>query len=205
MQLFLYGSVALFYLIYYTVIYPLNKKSAGKTSDVAFTSTYDEYRGKIGYVSEDDLENGIKLRSKYDKDTRYVATYAHTSYDFMYQPTKQKDGTPIGVLERNVEKIVSLKDNTVYNKSEFFNDQIDFMGFLVKYGNTDFAQYTTVPHVVSNYQDNGIFYSDAKTAYLKQTLHTPGATIRVKSNKVYKDAKYFASVFFMKDIHRKKR
>jgi hypothetical protein len=112
------------------------------------------------------------------------------------QPTKQKDGTPIGVLERNVEKIVSLRDNTVYNKTEFFNDQIDFMGFLVKYGNTDFAQYTSAPHVVSNYQDNGIFYSDAKTAHLKQTLHTPGATIRVKSNKVYRDAKYFASVYF---------
>lgn len=192
----LYGLLAVFYLFYYVIIYPSSKSSSGKTSDVAFTSTYDEYKGKIGYISEDDLENGLKLRSKYDKDTRYVATYAHTSYDFMYQPTKQKDGTPIGVLERNVEKIVSLKDNTVYNKTEFFNDQIDFMGFLVKYGNTDFAQYTSAPHVVSNYQDNGIFYSDAKTAHLKQTLHTPGATIRVKSNKVYKDAKYFASVYF---------
>ena len=127
----LYGLLAVFYLFYYAIIFPSTKNNSGNWSDVAFASTYDEYKGKIGYVSEDDLENGLKLRSKYNKDTRYVATYAHTSYDFMYQPTKQKDGTPIGVLERNVEKIVSLKDNTVYNKTEFFNDQIDFMGFLI--------------------------------------------------------------------------
>lgn len=185
-------------ILFYTWVYLILPARENRKSDstVPFTSTYEEYKGKVGYISEDDLESGLKLRNKYDKDTRYVAAYAHTSYDFMYQPTKQKDGTPIGVLERNVEKIVSLKDNTVYNKTEFFNDQIDFMGFLVKYGNTDFAQYTSAPHVVSNYQDNGIFYSDAKTAHLKQTLHTPGATIRVKSNKVYRDAKYFASVYF---------
>lgn len=190
----------LFYLVlgilYFSYFKPCSSGGRVKTNNVAFASTYQEYLGKVGYVSEDDLENGLKLRNNYDKDTRYVAAYAHTSYDFMFQPTKQKDGSPIGVLERNVEKIVSLKDNITYNKTEFFNDQIDFMGFLVKYGNTDFAQYTSVPHVVSNYQDNGIFYSDAKTAYFKQTLHTPGATIRVKSNKVYKDAKYLSSVYF---------
>jgi hypothetical protein len=192
--IFVAVTMILFYGWYYLILPAIQNKKPDST--VPFTSTYQEYQNQWGYVSEDDLENGIKLRSKYDKDTRYVAAYSHTSYDFMYQPTKQKDGTPIGVLERNVEKIVSLKDNTVYNKTEFFNDQIDFMGFLVKYGNTDFAQYTSAPHVVSNYQDNGIFYSDAKTAHLKQTLHTPGATIRVKSNKVYRDAKYFASVYF---------
>ncbi|MBP7541917.1 MAG: hypothetical protein KA802_18515 [Saprospiraceae bacterium] len=195
----LYGALAVFYLFYYTLIYPHNQKNLGRISNVEFASTYEEYRGKIGYISEDDLENGIKLRGEYDKNTRYIADYAHTSFDFFYQPDFLKDGRPVGVKESSIEKIISLKDNVVFHKSVFFNDQINFLGFNMKYGNGDNAYFVTVPHVVSNYQDEGVFYSDAKTAYTNQTLHTPGATIRVKSDILYKDAKYFASVYFHED------
>jgi hypothetical protein len=165
-------------------------------SGVNYASYYASYANKAGYISEDDLENGLKLSKQYDKEVSYIAEYAHTSFDFQFQPDLAKEGKPVGVLEYSIEKIVSLQDNALFGKSEFFNDQIEFKGYEMKFGNKDETPYIKIPHVESTYQDNGIFYSDAKTAFFKQTLHTPGATVRVKTNKVYKDAKYFAAVYF---------
>lgn len=191
-----YIFLGLFYIIYYGFFYPSSRKNSSGGSKVAYADYYSAYAGKRGYISTNDLEHGIKLSASYDKEVPFVAEFAHTTINFQFQPELAKEGKPVGVIENSIEKIVSLKDNVMFQKGEFFNDQIEFKGFELKFGNTDMSTYIRIPHVESTYQDNGIFYSDAKTAFFKQTLHTPGATMRVKMSKVFKDAKYFTTVYF---------
>ena len=104
-----------FYFWYYIIFAPSINRSS--TPKIAYANSYDAYKGSVGYISTNDIESGIKLSSSYDKEVSYIAEYAHTTFDFTFQPELAKEGKPISVSEQSIEKIISLKDNVLFSKS----------------------------------------------------------------------------------------
>ncbi len=166
---------------------------------------FTSYNNPYGSVSEADVAEALKLKKKYPENTEYIADYIVNSYTFDYYADNLKKGNPIGVKEETFEKYTSIADFVKLSKLEYFNDQINFDGFFVKYGSRKDENFIKRDYVISNFQSRGIFFSDARQAQIASELSVAGTNLRLNFSRYYKDAKYLTSAYFLEGFPQKEK
>ncbi|MFA9212834.1 MAG: transglutaminase domain-containing protein [Candidatus Methylacidiphilales bacterium] len=166
---------------------------------------FPTYNNPFGAVSEADVNEAVKLKKKYPENTEYIADYVVNTYTFDYYADNLKKGNPIGVKEETFEKYTSLTDFVKLSKLEYFNDQINFDGFFVKYGSRKEEDFIKRDYVISNFQSRGIFFSDARQAQIAAELNVTGTNLRLNFSRYYKDAKYLTSAYFLEGFPQKEK
>lgn len=165
----------------------------------------NKYSSSIGIVSPNDVEEGIKLKSIYPENTDYVADFNVSVFKFGYFADNAKNGNPIYVNEDCFEKYIATDDFVKFRKLEFFNDQVGLNAFNVKLGTNENVKMKKSDYFVTNFQSGGIFYSDVKQAHYLTDLGVVGTNLRINYTKIYKDAKYLTSVYFLDEFPQKER
>lgn len=159
----------------------------------------------FGVVTEKDVTEGIKLKSKQPENTEYIAEYIVNSFKFDYYADNLKKGNPIGVNEEVFEKYIATKDFVNFKKLEYFDDKTNFDGYYIKLGTKPSATFNKEDYVITNFQSGGIFYSDAKQAQIGAYLPVVGTNLRINYSKYYKDAKYLTSAYFLEGFPQKEK
>ncbi len=73
---------------------------------------------------------------------------------------------------------------------------VNFDDFGIKIGERKADVWFEPLYLITDYEDNGIFYSDAKVAYWATQNVTLGSVVKMKYKKKYNDAKYLSTVYF---------
>lgn len=163
---------------------------------------YTDYYGKRiyrnPYADFDEVKNAVARQKDYEEGEQFYSAYNHTSYDFAFAKDSVKNGKPIQSHEYNAEKVIALRDHAKFVKTESFNDEVDFKGFKQSYAHEEeyLNNFEDVTHVISHFGSNGIFFSDEKRATASWTMPVPGSIVRIKSERLYEDAKYLTTLYF---------
>ncbi|MFZ4796268.1 MAG: transglutaminase-like domain-containing protein [Bacteroidia bacterium] len=188
----------LFLFISSCVIYIPNKT-------VPYSKTITSFNNSNGIVSETDVIEGLDLQGKHPENTEFITDLNVKLFKFGYFAENVKNGNPVYVTEDCYEKYIATKDFVQFRKLEYFNDQITFKGFNVKLGSNKSTKLTKKDYVITNFQSGGIFYSDAKQAQISHNINVVGTHLSINYSRLYKDAKYLTSVYFLDDFPQKEQ
>ncbi len=195
------NKYSLFFLCYILLLTSCFKQAA----EVPYSHKITAYNNPKGIVTENDVQEGLKLKKSIPEGTGYVADFTVSVFKFGYFADNVKNGNPIYANEDCFEKYIATNDFVKFKKVEFFNDQIGLNAFNVKLGTNENVKMKKSDYFVTNFQSGGTFYSDVKQAHYITDLGVVGTNLRINYTKVYKDAKYLTSVYFLDEFPQQER
>lgn len=141
-------------------------------------------------VQPEDQDLAKKIRKDFP-DKEFASIISEDYYSFAL---KKIDGVQtVTAQHESSEKFIALKDNVVLKQALFFDDESEINDLEVKTGKGSKIQ---VYPVTTNYEENGIFYSDAKMMVFSEMLFTLGARRNVTYRKNFFDVKYLSTAYF---------
>ena len=144
-------------------------------------------------VKPEDAKLANQLKAKYKgKDLGVVALHSKDEVSFSLATSKALS-SPVLAEKNTISNFISVKDNYYYEDAIFYNVQSEITNLWAK-------SPRGMPIIVSptnkTYQENGIFYSDAKVCEYGFPFETKGTRINLSYTERYYDVKYLTSVFF---------
>lgn len=140
----------------------------------------------------EDIELAKKLREQYSKDD--VAILESTDrVSFGISP----DGTKVTVMSKVREKLMNINHRADIHKYEFYDSESKIEYFNIRYRNEKNANF----HVTDEfYKDHDLFYNDARVKHMSVDFPVQGYTYNYEMDKLYKDVKYFTSLYFNEEF-----
>ena len=132
---------------------------------------FSTFAQKNGLPKTEDVTLAKKLAKKYE-DAKIVALESSDIFEFGYD-AKTKNVT---VTEKNYERLFSVKTNAKILQTKFYDATSEVKNVTVKYRNN---RRVTIDPKYENYNQSGIFYSDAKVCYFPLNFKTQGFQYQV--------------------------
>ncbi|HLK30516.1 MAG TPA: transglutaminase-like domain-containing protein [Puia sp.] len=135
------------------------------------------------------------FKNRYPK-AEIIGAELKEEYNFSISTNKSGE-TKIVSDESVSETLVPVKDFIASTDAVFYDEQSS-----VENVHASSAKNKTIKFLqqCSDYQSEGIFYSDAKLCVIKIPLEEKGMAVNYGYSKHYKDVKYLTSVYFNEDI-----
>ena len=129
-------------------------------------------------------------KAKYPKSDVVAVSYKE-EYNFNIDKTKPE--TKVTATAAYSQTLVPLKDYTTTADGLFYDDESAIENVKASSAKSKSIK---IPLQCSDYQSEGIFYSDAKVCLINIPLETKGLPVSFSYEKKYKDVKYLTSVYF---------
>ena len=133
-------------------------------------------------------------KTKYPK-ADVVAVGYKEEYNFILD--KSKTETRVMATGSYTQTLVALKDYTATSDGLFYDDESSIENVKASSAKTKSIR---IPLQCSDYQSDGIFYSDAKVCLVNIPFETKGLPVSFSYEKKYKDVKYLTSVYFHESV-----
>ncbi|HEX4375000.1 MAG TPA: transglutaminase-like domain-containing protein [Puia sp.] len=155
---------------------------------------------QFSFSQQTDYTSSVSsFKNKYPK-TDIVATEIKNEYNFVIN-NKTGDAKVIAD-ESTTETLLPLKDNLVNTDAIFYDQQSSIENVRAAGAKNKSIKFF---QQCSDYQSDGIFYSDAKLCVIKIPMDEKGMALNYSYNKQYKDVKYLTSVYFHENFPIEKR
>jgi hypothetical protein len=103
--------------------------------------------------------------------------------------------TKVTIAEKNEINVVALDDELNYDHVIFYNNTNSVSEVGSQYSNVYYTKF--IPTITTkNYQDDGIFHSDAKLAIMSIPTFVQGNSVQLDYTINYCDYKYLTTIFF---------
>ena len=140
------------------------------------------------------------FKNKYPKTDIVIAELKE---DYSFSILNNKNGESKVVVDVSESQVlVPLKDNIAYSDAIFYNEQSAVENVHVASANNKSIRFV---QQCSDYQSEGIFYSDQKACVVQIPAETKGIAINYSYTRQYKDVKYLTSVYFHEKLPIEKR
>ncbi|WP_462254162.1 transglutaminase-like domain-containing protein [Ekhidna sp.] len=110
-----------------------------------------------------------------------------STYEYYWDETEEK----IRVKQTDEVELIALKTNVSFTWPIFYNDQIELSDIDLrnKYGRKYRGQ-----KICGHVEQSGIFYSDAKVCTYTVDFNVKNESVKLTSERIYKDPRYFTKV-----------
>lgn len=143
-----------------------------------------------GYKMKPEDERLVNIYKK--KFPREDFVSLNSSYEISFEIDKKNKN--LVTVEKIVKhELLALKEDVKFSNAIFYNDQSEVNQIRARDGRG--RTLNTIP-VLSDYQADGIFYSDAKVCFYELPATHAGDHIEISYVYYYKDIRYFTSEYF---------
>ncbi len=136
----------------------------------------------------EDIEMAKSFRIKYPKQDVVILD---SKEEITFELNK-KEGKVV-VNNTVKEKLMGINSRAEIQKYEFYNGQSEVKDMTLKYRNEK-SIYSQIND--NYYQDKDLFYNDARVKFMNVTFETQGKSYIYEVEKMFKDIKYFTSIYF---------
>jgi hypothetical protein len=157
---------------------------------ILFITTFIIHKTKAQNINKaSNLIQATKINSFKEPKEKILVSDAEVIYEFdLDNKTKQ----PF-VVEETTEKLLALEKEAQIHRVKFYDDNSS----ILKVKNRNMAnKESAVEQICGNYQDESIFYSDAKMCRYLMSLSKQGDFCTFNTQKKINDLKYFTSIYF---------
>ncbi|MEO5570811.1 MAG: transglutaminase-like domain-containing protein [Bacteroidia bacterium] len=141
-------------------------------------------------VKPEEQEFAKKTRKDYP-DQDYASIKSESTYTFDIKKIDGEQKVTASLI--SYEQFISFKDNIVLKQRIFFDEQSEVKDIRLESAK---GSKVNVFPVTSDYEANGVFYSDAKLVSFSESLPTLGMRRNVSYKKEIHDVKYLTTEYF---------
>jgi len=144
-------------------------------------------------IKPEDVQMAKQLKEKYKgKDLAVVSLRSKDEISFALATSKQLKA-PVLAYQQASHNLMSVKDNHRFSDAIFYNDQSQILELK---GKALRGKPVYISSDYRNYEQDGIFCSDAKLCVFSFPFEKKGEKIELTFEKRYYDVKYLTSVYF---------
>jgi len=142
-------------------------------------------------VKPEDAQKADELKKKYKNEG---IVYLESKDEITFSISKSNSGKLISANLKTCNDAIVIRDNFVFKDGLMYDDQSEIKSMTCQMGGH--GSKTPLSCTRKGYESEGIFYDDSKICYFDLNLGTRGLRPTFEYNKLYRDVKYFCSIFF---------